>query len=396
MNKTNTDYTRKFQSAEEVFSLIDRVTLDKRLSSVDVKIYNLILSRPHGYTQENMSDFLGFDRSIIGDSMRKLQALRYIFKMKINGGPKYEYVVIPLSENPGIPSLKYPELAKMINLNKKKTEDRLCIKTGDIETEEDSVMIYKAFNDIDVKYKDPVVRKNKILQLLFFLLTCEDKRVQSFSDSYLDQTIKFCQDFYDLNDELFFREYYRKNSEKIHAKGFGIEELLYIMDISNRHNISVRNSFSFKLKSTGYINLESYNKLLKMDLFTDLIQLKTSEKILENTFDDIEGYTPKFSIEEGLILLTLYPNADIHFKQKQSLSIQKYCSILCSEKYPDLISELNSIRKFINYKNLLLQKKYDVLISDINSDLISEDNSDILNKLEDIRENIIVGNEKEK
>lgn len=399
MNENNTNYTRKFKSAEEVFALIDRATLDKRLSSTDVKVYNLILSRPYGYTQESLSDLLNFDRSAVGDSMRKLQVLRYIYKTKIGGGPKYEYVAIPIDENPGMPSLKYSELAKMINLNKKKTEDRLFIKTGDIETEEDSLMIYQTFKNINHTYKSEVINKSEMLQLLFFLLLCEDERVKDFSDSYLNQTIKFCKDFNGLNDELFFKEYYRKNSEKIHQKGFGIEELLYIMNISNRHNPSTRNNFSFHFKSNAYLDMEIYKKLLKMDLFTDLIPLKTSDKILKNTFDNIEEYTPRFSIEEGLILISFYHNGDLKFKQKQSLSIQKYCSILCSEKFPELRAELKSIELFHMYKRLILSGKYEVLLSrikpEIKSELNPEEYSDLLNKLKELKEVIIANDKKE-
>ena len=80
---TDVDYSKKINddindeekqdmSAEEKMKLIARATLDRRLNTRDLKLYNYVMSFEYlSYTQEEISEMLDISRSNINKSLEK-------------------------------------------------------------------------------------------------------------------------------------------------------------------------------------------------------------------------------------------------------------------------------------------------------------------------------------
>lgn len=92
---TDVDYSKKINddindeekqdmSAEEKMKLIARATLDRRLNTRDLKLYNYVMSFEYlSYTQEEISEMLDISRSNINKSLEKLASFNYIEKVQL-------------------------------------------------------------------------------------------------------------------------------------------------------------------------------------------------------------------------------------------------------------------------------------------------------------------------
>ena len=88
-NSDTDDEENKQIPREEKMQLIARATLDRRLNTRDLKLYNYVMTFEFlGYTQEEIGDMLDLSRSNINKSFEKLAGFNYIKKVQLKKGIK--------------------------------------------------------------------------------------------------------------------------------------------------------------------------------------------------------------------------------------------------------------------------------------------------------------------
>ena len=107
--------------------LISKVTLDKRLTAKDIRVYGYLLNfRSECLTQEQIADILDMSRSNINKSIEKLTALNYIEKISSSNWREVTtYKIVPYY-NAGITWSSPNEIIRLLNvINKEKDIRRL-------------------------------------------------------------------------------------------------------------------------------------------------------------------------------------------------------------------------------------------------------------------------------
>ena len=126
---TDVDYSKKINddindeekqdmSAEEKMKLIARATLDRRLNTRDLKLYNYVMSFEYlSYTQEEISEMLDISRSNINKSLEKLASFNYIEKVQLKKGTKKMSYKLKGLSSAGIINPSPCEVIRVLNVS---------------------------------------------------------------------------------------------------------------------------------------------------------------------------------------------------------------------------------------------------------------------------------------
>lgn len=122
--------------------LIAKVTLDKRLTAKDMRVYGYLLNfKDECLTQEQISDILDMSRSNVNKSIEKLTALNYIGKISSSNWREVTtYEIVPYY-NAGITWSSPNEIIRLINVvNKEKGIRRLNYVSNEEDREYRSIL----------------------------------------------------------------------------------------------------------------------------------------------------------------------------------------------------------------------------------------------------------------
>ena len=165
---TDVDYSKKINddindeekqdmSAEEKMKLIARATLDRRLNTRDLKLYNYVMSFEYlSYTQEEISEMLDISRSNINKSLEKLASFNYIEKVQLKKGTKKMSYKLKGLSSAGIINPSPCEVIRVLNVsNVSDTECKFIYCPPDEFKElEKTIKEYKNNIDTIEKYYD--------------------------------------------------------------------------------------------------------------------------------------------------------------------------------------------------------------------------------------------------
>lgn len=117
--------------------LLIKATIDKRLNTKDLKLYNYVMNLNLGYTQEEIADMLDMSRSNVNKSFEKLSALNYITKKSGIGkkGERASYSLVK-QENAGICPVEPQAIMRFCNTGKVSTKDKFICFNNEEEVQE--------------------------------------------------------------------------------------------------------------------------------------------------------------------------------------------------------------------------------------------------------------------
>ena len=171
--------------------LIAKVTLDKRLTAKDMRVYVYLLNFKDEYlTQEQIADILDMSRSNINKSIEKLTALNYIEKISSpNWKEVTKYIIVPY-HRAGITDSSANEIIRLLNVvNKEKDIRRLNYVSieQEIEYRDTLEQLHARERALREVYIDEKVRKN-----------LDEKYIKE-----IDSEIEECnQEIIHINEEL--------------------------------------------------------------------------------------------------------------------------------------------------------------------------------------------------
>lgn len=187
--------------------LIAKVTLDKRLTAKDMRVYVYLLNFKDEYlTQEQIADILDMSRSNINKSIEKLTALNYIEKISSpNWKEVTKYVIVPY-HRAGITDSSPNEIIRLLNVvNKEKDIRRLNYVSieQEIEYRDTLEQLHARERALREVYIDEKVRKN-----------LDEKYIKE-----IDSEIEECnQEIIHINEELEDVEYISRLMSKLESE----------------------------------------------------------------------------------------------------------------------------------------------------------------------------------
>ena len=156
-NSDTDDKENKQITIEEKMQLIARATLDRRLNTRDLKLYNYVMTFEFlGYTQEEIGDMLDLSRSNINKSFEKLASFNYIKKVQLKKGIKQMAYELKGLDDAGIIKPNADEVIRILNIaNAQDTKRKLTYcSMDDYKDLKRKIAEYKENIDIIETYYD--------------------------------------------------------------------------------------------------------------------------------------------------------------------------------------------------------------------------------------------------
>ena len=305
-NSDTDDKENKQITIEEKMQLIARATLDRRLNTRDLKLYNYVMTFEFlGYTQEEIGDMLDLSRSNINKSFEKLASFNYIKKVQLKKGIKQMAYELKGLDDAGIIKPNADEVIRILNIaNAQDTKRKLT---------------YCSMDD----YKD---LKRKIAEY--------------------KENIDIIETYYDYSGNNSLHAIYKKQAHSLVA---------YFEKVKPRNTKDEDKIDTRSLKEIALDNLRGNIKEFEQRISdtTKMINKlnKFTEKLISETSILNENEVKEVLQDENAkLILFLDRSTDEHFLNFKEKYLKYYIEFVC--KFTDLVKNKNFFKLYYENKDI--------------------------------------------
>lgn len=337
--------------------LINKIVLDRRLGSTDMKVYTFLLNfREKDYSQEEIAYELAITRMSVNKSINKLIAFNYIsIEKQFSEVSSY---FITEYKDAGICKTDINSLVKIFNLDTK-VGDRFVDNSIDLECNTKTLENeWNNFNNsleeqgINIVSQDvQSILSNDNYKLVLFIAKSNNRNIKAFKDKYFESLVRFYNKFAGLWNRDFLKLYYKMLSDNLYLfksdkkKGYSIENIMFYADISNSSDKRVSNKFKNDINDRFDNFLSNYTKLLYTIENQDI---KLPEHIY-NIAKRINLESKQFSLEE-LIVIAIIGDFVTKFEKKVGILFTDFLECVDNNL-------LKNYNLFLKEKEVLIKEK---------------------------------------